>query len=192
MISRTHVSLLLVATLFFSPSILNSQVVPNHVPVRILEILDIVGTRLGIVIVASEPSTGHLKDTETWRFREKALLGIAEQASLEFAVLAQGEWDDQRVIEALDWQPQDDAIEWSHPTTVDWTSQREQLPPASAGTYFGDPTLGGVEFTYSPRGRSSLTWFKLIEGDYVLYEGAVFERDEAPETGSWWQGPIEI
>ncbi len=191
MISKPQVSLLLVATLLFSPGVLTSQVVPSYLPVKILEILGKAGTRLGIVIVASEPSTGHLKDTETWRFSEEALLGIAEQDSLGFAVLAQGEWGDRQVVEALDWQPQDEAVEWSHPTTVDWTSQREHQPPASSGTYFGDPTLGGVEITYSPRGRSSLTWFKLIEGDYVVFnEGAVLERDEAPETGSWWQGLI--
>ncbi len=192
MISKSHVPILLVVSQFLSPSVLTSQIDPGMMPVRIFEVLDAAGIRLGIAIIAGKDGRGYQKDTESWRFSDTALMEIAEQTSLELTVLAQGEWNDRQVVEALSWRPQD-AVEWTHPTRVEWTPREERLPPVTGGTYFGDPTLGGVEIAYSSRGASSLTWFKLVEGDYVLYdEGTVFRRSEAPETGSWWQGAIEI
>lgn len=117
---------------------------------------------------------------------------IAEQRTLEFHVLAEGDWDDPWVARALDWQPRDTSVEWSHPTKVKWTPTEESgAPRVPGGVYFGHATLGGLTIWYEPRGSSSLTWFKLTAGEFMLIDdGAVFERDTAPEDGSWWQGPF--
>ena len=185
---RALLSLIILALL---PAAVLSQVPPNVMPANIFEILDPAGTRLGTVLVAAESSRGFEAGTEYWRFSEAALVAIGEQESLEFAVLATGEWSDPWVVEALGWWPGGDAVEWSHPAAVAWTAQEESRPPVvPGGTYFGNATLGGLTIAYSPRGASSLTWFKLTEGPYMLIgEGAVFVQDEdVPETGSWWQG----
>ena len=185
----------LVATLLISPAAGWAQVDPGfQVGATIYEILDLQGQRLGIVLAAAETGLSYKAGNEYWRFSESVLLEIEAQESLRFALWAQGEWDDPRVLEALDWQPEGPTVEWSHPAAVRWTEQAESPPSAvPAGSYFGNPTLGGLSIHYAPFGSSMMTWYKLTEGAFMqLEDGAVFERASAtPETGSWWQAPIE-
>ena len=184
---------LLVTLLLISPGTAISQFDPGEKPVSIFEILDSVRNRLGIVIVAGSSDRGYEAGNEYWRFSEDALLSISDQESLTIAPWAQGDWDNPWIVGALAWQPDDTSVEWSHPAEAEWTPQDEARPPiVPGGTYFGNATLGGLTIQYSTRGESSLTWFKLTEGDFMLLEdGAVFRRDTAPPTtGSWWYGPI--
>lgn len=187
--------LLLAAILLILPKTALGGIVPCVMPtLTVFEILDPAGTRLGIVVIAVEDGPGYEAGNEHWRFSESALLAIDEQKSLEFAIWAGGDWEDPFVVEALNWQPEGTAIEWVHPTTVEWAPQNEKRAPAMGhGTYFGDPTLGGLRIHYSPRGRSTLTWIKLTGGEYMMFESEpVLERQEdVPETGSWWQGSID-
>jgi hypothetical protein len=180
----------LVTLLVTSPSIVFSQYDPGWLPVRIYQILDPGGTRLAAIVVTGSAGRGYEEGNETWRFSEEALREIAEQEKLEISVWAEGDWDDRWVVEALAWRPEGDAVEWSHPATVEWNEGEPPVVPG--GTYFGNATLGGLMIQYSPRGPSSLTWFKLTEGPYMLIgDGAVFEQDKnVPETGSWWQGSM--
>ncbi len=176
------------------PVTVSSQLTPDVMPVWIFEILESSGARLGTVTVVGESERGFETGNEYWSFREKALREIAEQPSLEFAVLAAGDWDDPWVIEALGWSPEGRVVAWRHPTEVEWVSQDDTRPPLVEGsTYFGDETLGGLSIQYSERGAASLTWFKTTDGAFMqLQEGARFARGEAvPTTGSWWHGPIE-
>ncbi|MEM7350954.1 MAG: hypothetical protein AAF657_09125 [Acidobacteriota bacterium] len=185
--------LLLAAALALAPTVILSQVPIDVMPVKIFEILDVQGARLGAVVVAGSSSRGFVAGSETWRFEEAALFEIAQQESLELAVWAEGDWDNPWVVQALAWWPAD-PVQWVHPTTVEWTSQGEMRPPiVPGGTYFGNATVGGLTIRYAPRGPSSLTWFKLTEGAFMaIGDGAVLQRySEPPATGSWWQGRIE-
>ncbi len=180
----------LITLLVISPSTLFPQVDPGwDMPVRIFELLDPGGTRLATVVVAGESGRSFEEGNEYWTFSEEALLDVAEQGSLEMSILAQGEWTDRWVVEALAWRPAD-PVTFSHPATVEWDDGPPPVVPG--GVYFGNATLGGLMIQYSPRGASSLTWLKLTEGPYMLLgDGAVFEQDEdVPETGTWWQGAM--
>jgi len=195
MTRRNTVTLLLMSMLVISSTVCLSQFDPGELPVKIFGILDTAGTHLGMVVVTSQEGRGYKAGYESWRFKEAALLEIAEQESLTLEVWATGDWNDPWVVEALRWQPEESTVEWSHPATVEWTPQDEELPPLpAAGTYFGNATLGGLRIHYSSHSPSALTWFKLTEGAYMqLDEGAVFERDpDVPQTGSWWHGAIEL
>ena len=194
MIYERNLCVLLMTLCLVSSGSVSSQIDAGLMPVRIIEILDSSGLRLGTALVAGREDRGYRAGYEAWRFSEKALLGIGEQESLTLAVWAEGDWDDPWVIEALGWLPEDPAVEWSHPAAVEWTAQADSLPPVvPEGTYFGHPTLGGLTIRYAPRGGSSLTWFKLTEGAFMqLDDGAVFTREASPPpTGWWWHGPIE-
>lgn len=192
---RKNVAFLLIGVLVILPSVALSQIDPGwDSEARIFEILDPLGTRLGAVVVAETSNRGYEAGYEYWRFAERSLLQIAEQESLRFAVWAEGDWDDPWVVEALAWQPTDASVEWSHPARVEWTPQDASRPPVvPGGTTFGNATLGALTIRYASVEPSSLTWFKLTEGAFMLLgDGAVFElTDDVPTTGSWWQGPIE-
>ncbi len=193
--NRSNVSLFLVVLLAFLPGVASSQFDPGERPVWIVEILDVAGTRLGITVVAGTPNRGFEAGNEYWRFDEEALLQIGQQPSLEFAVLAEGDWDAPGVVEALAWHPPNGTVAWIHPAEAGWTAQSESRPPVAAGgTYFGNATLGGLTIQYSAGRAASLTWFKLTEGAFMqLQDGALLERgDDVPTTGWWWHGAIEL
>ncbi len=189
---RFNVSLLLVVLLVFLPGVVSSQVDPGNRPAWILEILDLEGTRLGMVVVAGTSNRGYESGYEYWRFDEEALLRIADQPSLEFAVLAQGSWSSPWVMEALAWEPRNGTVAWVHPSEAAWRPLDDgRVPPVAGASYFGNATLGGLTIQYSAEGPSSLTWFKLTGGAFMeLEDGALFERAEPPTDGSWWHGPI--
>lgn len=193
---RVNISLLLIALLAFPPNAVLSQVPidPIETSVKIFEILDWQGPRLGTVVVVGRTNRGYLAGNEYWRFDEGALREIAAQQSLELAILAAGEWDDPWIVQALEWKPENRSVQWSHPAEVEWTTQDESRPPVvSDGIYFGNATVGGLTIQYSERGPASLTWFKTTDGAFMqLEDGALFTRDiQAPSTGSWWHGLID-
>lgn len=195
MIAKVYTSLLMVLLLTLLPGVASSQFDPGEMPVWIVEILNIEGTRLGTVLVAGTSNRGYDAGHEYWRFGEQALQEIAGFTSLEFAVLASGDWDAPDVVEALEWLPPNRPVAWSHPAEVEWTESAQTPPPeASEGTHFGNPTLGGLTIQYTESGPASLTWFKATAGAFMqLEDGALFEREEeAPTEGSWWHGAIEL
>ncbi len=191
---RKSISILAIALLTATPGMVSSQVDPGYGAFRMFEILDPSGIRLGMTVVVGRSGRGFEAGNEYWSFSEEALREIAHQESLEFAVVAAGEWDDPWVEELLDWKPVDHLVSWTHPTEVEWSPQEQMLPPIVAeGTYFGHATLGGLTIQYSQEGPASLTWFKTTEGAFMqLEDGGLFERSEVvPKTGSWWHGAIE-
>ena len=190
-VSAYVLSAVLVIFLFSESEPAGSQVDPGVMPVSIYGILDAAGERLGRILVARDPGLGFAGESEYWLVDEALLLDIADQESLELAVLAQGSWRDSQVLDALDWRPEGESVEWRHPTSVRWTDSSEARPPASqGGVYFGDPTVGGLTLQYSREG-ASLTWHKLTPGPYMLLgDRTVFRRSEAPETGHWWHGDL--
>jgi len=191
--ARKTLSLFLVGFLLACSIPVSAQFDPGEKPVHIYSIYNTFDQRIATIVVVGEADRAYEAGREYWRFSEEALSEIAEADSLQIVLTASGAWDDSAVIEALRWRPEGDAVEWNHPTDADWISQGDMSPPElPEGTYFGDSTLGGLIIQYSPEGESSLTWFKLTEGPFMMIDEGVelSNEDSPPEDGWWWQGEI--
>jgi len=170
-----------------------AQFDPGERPVRIFAIVDAFRDRLATIVVPNEPDRAYQADREYWRFGESSLASLAEEELLRIEVLAEGDWDDPEILEALAWRPDGEAVEWNHPATVEWTPQStEPAPEAPNAIYFENSTLGGLAVSYSATGSSSLLWIKLTEGPYMqLDDGAEFRREsKLSRDGAWWRGSL--
>lgn len=67
---RIHASLILIVLLTFLPGAVSSQfpINPNRFSVKIFEILDFEGTRLGTVVIAGRSNRGYRTGNKYWRF----------------------------------------------------------------------------------------------------------------------------
>ncbi len=194
MFARTSLFLLFIVLLILLPSTAFPQLDPGVRPASVIEILDPAGTRLGIIVVAGRSGRGFEAGHEYWSVGETTMRTVSGLESLELNTVAVGEWDDPWIVEALRWRPADTVIAWRHPAIVEWTKHADMRPPTIRdGTYFDNPTIGGLSIQYDRGGRASLTWFKFTEGAFMqLHEGARFIRsDRTPSSGFWWHGLIE-